>query len=209
VAVECQSKWNKSWLYCNDIHSWTKCMVQRTLSLGSWVLKHNRKLNFKMKYQLDVRPPAAQLAPPGNLSIIFIFSSSVITLQLFLSSLSLPHLCFYSTTLSKGNVIKRKTEGSDTTQVNVVTAWMKLWPRVTCSLWDEVWVKDAVGINRRMTIELNMNTVTNTEQNKPRWLYISKSEIVFTFLSTSCIFPLCYYRVTGKPRTIQLSAFGK
>jgi hypothetical protein len=46
------------------------------------------KLDFKTKCQRNVRPTASAHTPPRILPAIFIFAFSVITLQLFLASLS-------------------------------------------------------------------------------------------------------------------------
>jgi hypothetical protein len=54
-----------------------------------------------------------------NLSRIFIFSSYVITLQLFFVSLSLLYLRFDSLMLFKGNVINSEIRENSTTQVNI------------------------------------------------------------------------------------------
>jgi hypothetical protein len=72
-------------------------------------------------------PFAAALIPLHSLSRIFIFSSSVITVQLFFASLSLLRLHFYSIMLSKGNIINIKIRENGMTQINTVTVWDDSW----------------------------------------------------------------------------------
>jgi hypothetical protein len=65
--------------------------------------------------------------------------------------------------LSKHNIMNSKIQENSMTQVNMVTVQARLRPWVTCSLWDKEGVKYMGGKNRRMTVELNIYTLTYAE----------------------------------------------
>jgi hypothetical protein len=80
----------------------------------------NRKFDFKVKYQRNVRPIAAAHIPLRNVHRIFIFSSGIITLQFVFTSLSLLYFNLFHNTAQK-QCQKQQNTVNNTMHFNTVT----------------------------------------------------------------------------------------